>query len=280
MKLRTTAIGAFLLAACVAGCVSGSIRDDYIAGWQWQRDVYIHQFVQANFVSERAWTVRSAKLAKSESVDWADYARPVLAAATRSRAISEDRGRALVLERFLVHMRTRPAVQATVDWFAAEATDIRTAAKDSEDRTAALIDQLAGSAAMTEQLFQSVWATAATQGIARGRALQYADLRRTAALYFHARDETAVLPDDRAELIDDVDRLLDAADLRTAILRARQCRRAGDVVTCMPQAGGVPLSGDDEAEPSAPDAGTSTQPANEFAPNRPQRDIFDDPSGW
>ncbi len=304
MKLRKRAIGAFLLAAC-AGCASGDIRDDYVAGWQSQRDVYIHQFVHANFARERAWAVQSEKLEKSESVDWPDYARPLLAAATRARALSEDRGRALVLERFLAHMRTTPTAQATADWFAADAADIRDAAKDSVERTRALLGRLATSADMTEDLFQRIEASAAAEGVVRGRARQHADLRRTAGLYFRARDDQVVLPEDagpddpgltnggdkiaatssigaRRDLIGEVDRLLDSADLRAAILQPRECHRTDDVVTCVPQSTGAAVSEGEGTEATSP-ADTLTAPAdnaNEAWPNMPRREFFEERSRW
>ncbi len=304
MKLRTRAVGAFLLAAC-AGCASGNIRDAYVAGWQSQRDVYIHQFVHANFARERAWAVQSEKLEKSESVDWPDYARPLLAAATRARALSEDRGRALDLERFLAHMRSTPTAQATVDWFAGDAADIRNAANDSVERTKELLGRLAGPAQLTEDLFQRIASSAAAEGVVRGRALQHANLRRTAGLYFRARDDQVVLPGDagpdgaglrdggdetaatggigaRRDLIGEVDRLLDSADLRAAILRPRACHRTDEVVTCVPQSTGAEVpEGDGTGATSPADALTPpADNANEVWPNMPRREFFEEGSGW
>lgn len=282
-----------LLAAC-AGCVSGNIRDDFVTGWQNQRDMYIHQYVHQSFVQEQRWIVKRAALVRSQTLEWPAYARPASAAAIRSRALSQDRGRALLLERFLDHMRTTPSPQATVEWFAIEAADIREASRDAVERSQALLAELGGSAAMSEALLERVETTAAAQGVVRGRALQHADLRRTARLYFRARDDAVDISDNGEDLsadagvggvrgdalISDVNRMLDTVDLRAAILQPRQCDGSGGIVICTPDrsAAAGPVSEADGFQP----AGGLTGPADNAIgiPNTSGRDFFDGRSGW
>lgn len=280
------------------GCGSGNIRDDFVRGWQGQRDVFIHQYVHQSFAQERRWAAQRATLVRSKSLDWPVYARPALVSAVRTEALSQDRGRAVSLERFLAHMRTTPTADATARWFDTEAAAIEEAAEETAAASRALAATLAGSRPVDDDLFQRIETVAAARGEARGRALQHADLRRTARLYFRARDDEVVIPGAdgdlsagtmepgvaigarRDPLVDGVNRLLEQSDLRPALLQPRQCDRRNGTVFCTPRPGAL-LSADESASGTTPGAGSGSamEDAGE-ARDAPLRNLFEDRSGW
>ncbi len=102
---QITGIFAGLLAAVVAGCASAPVADEHLAGWQGEHDAQTHTFAHDSFALNREASEEAARLARSGSLRWPDYAEPILRTATRSRAVHQAQGRALVLERFLARMR-------------------------------------------------------------------------------------------------------------------------------------------------------------------------------
>lgn len=229
-------------AALCAACATSPVLDDYLAGWQSQRDGAIATFAHRNFTFQRGAAER-AKVAQSGSLNWADYARPTLAAATRSRAVFIDRGRADVFDRFLAHMRADPAAEATTVWFAAEETKIREQAKKVGDQAGALLAEFAGPIRVGESWGARIVALAADQGTVRGAALALGELRRTAALFYgdvgyDKRTLGFFLPEGAPGgdgrdigLVREVEAEAGWSAMRDALISARRCE-AGGGVTC------------------------------------------------
>lgn len=285
---------AVVVVFAVAGCAGGSVRDSFVAGWQDQRDAFIARFVHANFVQEKRWIADSEILARSGSTDWPAYAGPTLAAAMRAQALSQDRGRAETLERFLAHMRTTPTAAATAEWFADEAVRIRESAQVIAATTDALVAELDGGTTASAALLQRISAAAGAEGRVRGRALQYADLRRTARLYFDARDDDVVIAaaqgapiaaagGDRT-LLAEVNRILATGDLRATLLRPYRCERADAAVYCAPgPPGATGLALPPDRAPGTMPADDLIGPADDATggdPDLPRRDIYEGRYGW
>lgn len=182
-------------------------------------------------------------MAGSEALEWRSYADPLLSMATRSRAVHQSQGRALVLDRFMTHMRGNPDVAATEAWFAGAVDAVRAAADEAGAETAAVAKAFAEPLAVSEDAVVRVVTAAGQEGTIRGEALQLGDLRRTAGNYFRRlgydkrslafdRGEAAPVPDER--LVTDVENRLGWAGLRHAVVAARTCTRREATVICAP----------------------------------------------
>lgn len=252
------------LLAATAACSSDPVLDEHLAGWQSQHDAQTHAFAHDNFALSRQADAEAGTLARSGVLEWRHYAEPLLATATRSRAVHQAQGRAVVLERFLAHMRGDPGVDSTEAWFAREIELVRAAADEAGAGTAAVSRGFGQAQAMSEDTFRRVATAAAREGTVRGEALELADLRRTAGNYFRRRgfdkrtlafdrdDAAAPVPDER--LVADVERHLGWAGLRQVILEPRTCVRPETVVMCAPAAPGTapPLVAPEELEAEPP----------------------------
>lgn len=263
-------------AALCAACASGRVLDDYLAGWQSQRDSSTATFVHRNFVFQRdpkaEWAAGSAKAAESsDALEWAAYARPTLAAATRSRAIFIDRGRAEVLDRFLAHMRADPGAEATTQWFTAEESGLRDAAQQAGARAGAVVAESAGPLRIGEQWSQRIVELAAEQGSLRGRALALSELRRTAALYYRDigfdRDtlgfvaparSTAGSAEMSGDLVEQVDTQAGWSMIGNALIAPYRCERSGGEVSCV-RTGSV-FAPDPRSAKVSPDDGSMDRP--------------------
>lgn len=238
-----------MLAASSAACSSDRVLDEHLAGWQSQHDAQTHAFAHDSFALNRRASAEADTPARSGVLQWPDYADPMLATATQTRAVHQAQGRALVLDRFLAHMRADPDVGATEAWIGGEVGAIKAAADAVGAEIAALANAFAGPLAMSEDTFRRVANAAAEEGRVRGEALQLADLRRTAGNYFRRLgydertlafdrgDGSVPVPDLR--LVADVERRLGWAGLRQAILQPRTCARPETVVTCAPAPAGT-----------------------------------------
>lgn len=245
-----TLVFAGLLAGGLSACSSAPNLDAHLAGWQAEHDAATHAFAHDSFALNRQAGAQAERLARSGAVEWPAYAEPMLRTATRSRTVHQAQGRALVLERFLGHMRASPDVGATESWFAGEVRAIEEAAEAAGGETAAEARALSGPLPMSEETFRRIGAAAAREGRVRGEALQLAELRRTASNYFRRLgydkdaltfdhgDGGTTIADER--LLEGVDARLGWAELRQAILQPRSCSRRDAAVTCAPSPAGVP----------------------------------------
>jgi hypothetical protein len=289
---RITLLSASLLAIGVSACSSAPAIDDYLAGWQAEHDAEIHAFAHDSFVLNRQAEAQGRALARSGALAWPHYAEPLLRTATRSRTVHQAQGRALVLERFLAHMRASPEAAATGRWFAGEVEAVETAAAQAGAKTAAEVRALASALPMTEESFGRIVRPAAEEGRVLGEAMQLADLRRSASNYFRrlgydketlgfARgDETATVADER--LLAGVNGRLGWTGLRQALLQPRSCVRDAAGVTCAPAPAGAPPPEVDD-EPLTPPPQRSLLPGESIRWAEPKvraPDLLDRRPGW
>jgi hypothetical protein len=288
---RITPLFAGLLAIGLAACSSPPI-DEYLAGWQAEHDAQTHAFAHDSFALNREAEAQSAALVRSRSLNWPHYGEPLLRTATRSRTVHQAQGRALVLERFLAHMRTAPDVAATEQWFAGQVQAVEAAAAAAGGETAAVVRAFGSALPMSEESFGRVTRAAAAEGRVRGEAMQLADLRRTAANYFRRLgydkatlafdrgDGTGTVADER--MLAGVDGRLGWPRLRQAILQPRSCAQEGAVVICAPASDGTPPPVVED-EPMAPPPQRSLLPGESIRWAEPKvraPDLLDRRPGW
>jgi hypothetical protein len=288
---RITPLFAGLLAIGLAACSSPAI-DEYLGGWQAEHDAQTHAFAHDSFALNREAEAQAAALARSGSLNWPHYAEPLLKTATRSRTIHQAQGRALVLERFLAHVRTAPDVAATEQWFAGEGRAVEAAAAAAGGETAAEVRAFGSALPISEESFARLTRAAATEGRVRGQAMQLADLRRSAANYFrrlgYDKDTLALdrgngagpAADERLQA--SVDGRLGWAGLRQAIQQPRSCAREEAAVTCAPAPGNTPPAVAED-EPMALPPQRSLLPGESIRWAEPKvraPDLLDRRPGW
>lgn len=291
--LWITPVFVALLAGGVSACSSAPSLDAHLAGWQAEHDAATHAFAHESFTLNRRAGAQEERLAGSGALDWPAYAEPMLRTATQSRTLHQAQGRALVLERFLQHMRASSEVGATEGWFAGEVRALEEAAEAAGGETAAEARALAGPLPMSEETFRRVGAAAAREGRVRGEALQLAELRRSASNYFRRLgydkrtlafdhgDGTATVADER--LLASVDARLGWADLRQAILQPRRCSRQDAAVTCAPSPAGVPPPVAEDEPLTPPPPQRSVLPGDSIRWAEPKvraPDLLDRRPGW
>jgi hypothetical protein len=296
MRRRVIAVACLVVVACVA-CASSSVLDDFIAGWQSQKDGYVHDFVHRSFLEQRKVADERAKLVQSGAVEWSSYARRILATATLARAITEAKGRAQMLERFLEHMQAAPGADATTDWFSASAAELRQSARNTGARTEDLVRELGSPLAITVAALERVELQAAAQGQARGEALQLADLRGSAGLYYGriGYDPTALgflaggagagTGEARQDpLVGAVEQESGWAALRQAILQPRSCAHTTGAVVCTKlseaEAQAVRAAAPPPVPPAAGEAARPVEDLGDFRPRVFAPDLLDRRPGW
>lgn len=290
---RITLLFACLLASGLSACSSSPAIDGYVAGWQAEHDAQTHAFAHDSFALNRQAEAQAAALARSGALAWPHYAEPLLRTATRSRTVHQAQGRALVLERFLAHMRAAPDVAATEAWFAGQVEAIEAAAAAAGSETAAEVDAFASPMPMSEESFGRITRAAAGEGLVRGEAMQLADLRRSTANYFRRLgydkgtlafdrgDGTEPGPDERLHA--GVDGRLGWAGLRQAILQPRSCIREAATVTCAPAPAGAPppVAEDEPLAPPPPQRSLLPGESIRWAePKVRAPDLLDRRPGW
>lgn len=290
---RITLLFACVLASGLSACSSSPAIDGYVAGWQAEHDAQTHAFAHDSFALNRQADAQGAALARSGALAWPHYAEPLLRTATRSRTVHQAQGRALVLERFLAHMRAAPDVAATEHWFAGQVEAIEAAAAAVGSETAAEVRAFASPMSMSEESFGRITRAAAGEGRVRGEAMQLADLRRSTANYFRRLgydkgtlafdrgDGTEPGPDER--LLAGVDGRLGWAGLRQAILQPRSCIREAATVTCAPAPAGAPppVAEDEPLAPPPPQRSLLPGESIRWAePKVRAPDLLDRRPGW
>ncbi len=272
MKRIVTSLALAAAVSCAA-CASGNVIDDYLAGWQSQRDGYTATFVHRNFAFQRDAKVERSRVAESGALDWAAYAEPTLAAAIRSRAIFIDRGRARVLDRFLAQMRADPGAEAVTQWFAAEETKLREQAEQTGERARGILSAFAGPIRVSDAWSEAITSLAADQGSVRGGALALDDLRQTAALYYrdvgYEKDtlgfvtpgKTSDAREHDSGLVQQVEPQGGWPELREALIAPRRCERTGGGVSCVHMAIATSETGSKvDSDVLAPDSGSAKVP--------------------
>lgn len=290
---RITSRFAAILLGGLCACSSAPNLDEHLAGWQGEHDAATHAFAHESFTLNRQAEVQAEKLERSGLTDWPQYAEPILRTATRSRTVHQAQGRAMVLERFLAHMRGDPGVEPTEKWFADQVQSIEAAAAASGAETSAAAAAFGSPLTMSEETFRRVVAAAAGEGRVRGEALQLADLRRTAGNYFRrlGYDERtlafdrgggkATAPDER--LLASVDARSGWPQLRQAILQPRSCSRQASLVTCAPVPAGAPPPVVEDEPAMAPPPQRSMLPGDSIRWAEPKvraPDLLDRRPGW
>lgn len=291
--LWITLVFAGLFAGGVSACSSAPNLDAHLAGWQAEHDAATHAFAHESFTLNRQAGAQAQRLARSGAVDWPAYAEPMLRTATQSRTVHQAQGRALVLERFLEHMRASPELGATEGWFAGEVRALEDAAEAAGGETAAETRALAGPLPMSEETFRRIAAAVAREGRVRGEALQLAELRRTASNYFRRLgydkrtlafdrgDGAATVADER--LLAGVDARLGWAELRQAILQPRSCGREAAAVICTPSPAGMPPPVAEDEPLTPPPPQRSVLPGDSIRWAEPKvraPDLLDRRPGW